>query len=198
MNLDPNIALQGRQPNVLNALIGAAQAAGATNEVRHQNALRGLYREQGPGIAAGEQNALNALSRLDPQASLGVQNNRLGMDSTRQQMRVRDEQLQLARASAARAAQSHSLKLSEVERQRALQEEAKTSQEAIAQAGMFTNRGDIASANRALVAAGLPEIQSADDLPFVAISVEGAIEGLQAAQGPGADYGIIGGTHFFD
>ena len=63
MNLDAYIALQGRQPNVLNALVGASQAAQATNEACHQNALRGLYREQGPGIAAGEQNALNALSR---------------------------------------------------------------------------------------------------------------------------------------
>jgi len=75
--LDPNIILSGVQPDLGNAF-ARGQARGALGaEIRNTNAMRDLLQEQGPNILAGDQNALNALSRFDPQAALGVQDSRL-------------------------------------------------------------------------------------------------------------------------
>lgn len=91
MALDPRIILMGQQPNLVNALQQGSQAAAQTNQVNDQNALRSLYAKQGAGIANGDQNALNALAGIDPQAALGVQESRLGMDQTRQSMDVQQQ-----------------------------------------------------------------------------------------------------------
>lgn len=118
MTFNAGLILQGRTPDMLNTLARATQAAGMANQVGQQNALRSLYREQGPGIAAGEQGALNALARMDPQASLGIQDTRLGMENTRDQMRVRQEQLKLARAASGRAAAAHAAQMDDRQRAR--------------------------------------------------------------------------------
>ena len=91
MALDPRIILAGQQPNIVNALSQGNQAAAQTLQMRDQNKLRDLYATQGAGIAAGDQNALNALAGIDPQAALGVQNTRLGMENTRQTMDIRQQ-----------------------------------------------------------------------------------------------------------
>jgi hypothetical protein len=44
-----------------------------------RNALIEMYQENGPGIMQGDQNALAALSRLDPQAALGVRDTLSGI-----------------------------------------------------------------------------------------------------------------------
>ena len=97
MQMDSRIILMGQPVNALAALDAGTQAAGRAGMVGQQGDLLSLYREQGPGIMAGDANALNALSALDPMAALVVQ-------ETRQGMRIREEQLQLARAAGARAA----------------------------------------------------------------------------------------------
>ena len=71
--MDSRLILAGQQPNLVNALQQGSQAAAQTNAVNDQNKLRQLYQQQGAGIANGDQNALNALAGLNPQASLDVQ-----------------------------------------------------------------------------------------------------------------------------
>jgi len=100
MTLDARLILAGQQPDVVNILGGAAQAAGLTNQVQQQNRLSQLYQQQGPGIMAGEQNALRSLAQIDPNQALGVQESRLGMENTRNTMRYRDENLKIAREEA--------------------------------------------------------------------------------------------------
>lgn len=113
--LNPNIILSGRQPDVVNILGQAAQSAGATNAVRRSNALNDLYQEQGAGILAGDQNALNALSGMDPQTALGVQSTQLGMEQTRQSMRIAEQRLQIARRDANARFQANARALSAAE-----------------------------------------------------------------------------------
>ena len=73
MALDPRIILAGQPVNALGAMAQGTQIAQATNQARQQNRLAELYRQQGAGILAGEQGALNALAGIDPMAALGVQ-----------------------------------------------------------------------------------------------------------------------------
>lgn len=80
MQMNSGIILAGQQPDFVNVLARSTQAAGQADAVRQQqkdfgqtNALRQLYQSQGAQIAAGDQNALNALAQFDPQAALGVQ-----------------------------------------------------------------------------------------------------------------------------
>jgi hypothetical protein len=99
--LDTRVILAGRGPDVMNALMQGTQAASAANQTMRQNALAQLYRDQGPGIMAGEQGALNALATMSPEAALGVQSTRLGMDATRQNMDIQRQNLEMARRNAA-------------------------------------------------------------------------------------------------
>lgn len=116
MALDARLILAGQTPNLTNALMQGSQAAQQTNAVNDQNKLRQLYQQQGAGIANGDQNALNALAGLNPQASLDVQGSRLNMDNTRQVMDVREQtQARLSRQEA-RAVEEQAAKMSAQER----------------------------------------------------------------------------------
>lgn len=86
MALRPDIIMAGRQPNMVNVLANSAQAAGMQNEVVKQNRLAQLYNEQGPAIMSGDRNALNAYAKISPEAALGVQGTRLGMDVQKAQL----------------------------------------------------------------------------------------------------------------
>lgn len=90
--MNPNIIFSGRSPDIVNALASGAGAAETANQVQDQNALRSLYQEQGPQIAAGEGNALNALARLNPEASMGVRQSKMNQTLTGERInQVRDE-----------------------------------------------------------------------------------------------------------
>ena len=78
-----DIILGIRPVDVAGSIMSGAQSADAVNAMRQQNALTELYRTQGPGIAAGDPGAINALARFSPEAALGVQNTQLGMQNTR-------------------------------------------------------------------------------------------------------------------
>lgn len=106
--MNAGIILSGANPNFLQTIGQATQAAGAVYAIRDQNALRSLFAEQGPGIMAGEQGAMNALAQLDPvQAS---------------QMQQGRERLQMARAAAARAVETHVAQMDAATRQREAEE----------------------------------------------------------------------------
>jgi len=106
--MNAGIILSGANPNFLQTIGDATRAAGMANAVQDQNALRGLYREQGPGIMAGEQNAMNALAQLDPMQANQMQQGR--------------ERLQMARAAAARAVETHVAQMDAAARQREAEE----------------------------------------------------------------------------
>lgn len=101
--LDPRIILSGEPVNALSAINAGTVAAQNTNAVQQQNALAGLYREQGPGILSGDPGAMNALAGLDPLAAVDVQQAQLGMESTRQTMaRLSRDEERLIRDEAAK------------------------------------------------------------------------------------------------
>lgn len=111
--MNPSIILAGRQPDILNALMGGTQAAAVETDFRRQQDIQNLYRQQGAGIAAGDPNAINALAGFDPMAALGVQDARLGMDATRlnmdatrQGMAFDAERMEMARKQARQEAQA--------------------------------------------------------------------------------------------
>jgi hypothetical protein len=131
MPLDPTIALMGQQPDIAGAIMRGRESRMRMEEADRQNALRDFYQQQGPGLLKGDQNALSALAGIDPYAALGIQGQqlglqgqqlgmeqtRLGMQSTRQTMAINAEQLEMARAQAARQAELQSAQLSEIDRQ---------------------------------------------------------------------------------
>lgn len=74
--LDSTIILSARQPDVVNALARGTQAAQMQNDFQRERQLNALLMAQGDKIASGDQNALNALARFDPNAALGIQGTR--------------------------------------------------------------------------------------------------------------------------
>lgn len=58
--------------NPIGAMMQGYKSGQGVQDMRRENALRQLYEQQGAGIAAGDQNALNALAQLDPMAALDV------------------------------------------------------------------------------------------------------------------------------
>ena len=105
--MNAGIILSGQPLNTLAALNPGTTAARNTNQVRQENALTNLYQTQGPGLMAGDPTALNALSRLNPEAAFGL--------------RADQERLQLAQEAGRRAAASAAASQSAAER--AAQEE---------------------------------------------------------------------------
>lgn len=185
MTYDARIILAGEGPNIMQSIAGGLQTGQMANEIGDQNALRTLYQEQGPGIAAGEQNALNALAQQNPMATLGVQESRLGMDSTRQQMRIREEQLGLARAAGGRAAATFANGQHAAEAQAALAE----TQQAIAAASAATTPEQWDSV---LTQLGQPDMvgQFEDRQSIIAQHTamsESFAEAIEFAQGGGQD-----------
>jgi len=176
MQMNSSIILAGQPVNALSALNAGTQAAGLAGQVGQQGDLYSLYRDQGEGIANGDPNALNALSRLDPMASLGVQD-------TRQGMQARDEQMQLARSAGARAAQSHAATMTAAQRA----EEAASSRRALEVAlpalRQAEQTGDLTSLNQMLRTAGMPAVDTVEDAYIMYMQVEGAVESLETFQG---------------
>jgi hypothetical protein len=101
MALNPRIILGSQQPDLVNSFARGQEAGARQGEIQNQNALRGLLREQGPNILAGEQESLNALSRFDPQAALGVQDSRLQIQQREQALVAAKEQAKQRAATVA-------------------------------------------------------------------------------------------------
>ncbi|MEO9648822.1 MAG: hypothetical protein ABJ360_22550 [Roseobacter sp.] len=112
------IPLQGQTPDIVGSLdrgFSAGRRAGLAN----------LYRENGAGIASGDQNALAALAQYDPRAALDVQSTQQGMQAQRELMGQR-------RAASGRAAETHAAsenaraKYQQIERAVGLMNQAQT------------------------------------------------------------------------
>lgn len=105
MRMDPSIILSGRPVNALGALSAGTQAGVQAGEAQQRGNVLSLYREQGPAIMQGDPNAMNALASIaGPQEALGVQ-------QTQQALRINEENLELARAEGARAAQRFQMEM---------------------------------------------------------------------------------------
>lgn len=138
MQMNSNIILSGAQPNILAAVQSGNEAGQQKRQFDQQNALAAMMKEQGPGILAGNQKSLNALAQFDPEAALGVQSTRLGMDQTRQNMQFSAEDQAMAREQAKRQAAAHLAQMSadeaaseaaNVERALAMATQAQTSEQ---------------------------------------------------------------------
>lgn len=157
MQMDSRAIMAARPVNALAALSGGAQAAGMTNEVQNQNALRGFLRENGAGVMQGDQNALAGLAGFDPQAALGVQGARLNMDATRQQMRFAETEEGRRAAAAIRQMNADEAA-----------ERARRIETALKQGVQLYERGDVQGLNMLLSAAGEGTIASLDEFPAIA------------------------------
>lgn len=170
MTYNAGIILQGQQPDLVNTLARATQAAGLANQNQQRNALAQTMQQHGAGILAGDRNALNALAGHDPAAALGI-------TQTQQQMRHSDERLQMLRQQAARQAEAHAASLSAQQRE---EYRAKLS-EGLAGAANFYSRGDEGGYNRWLTENGIdPAEYPFPDFPAHAARFGGVMDALEA------------------
>lgn len=208
MALNPSIILAGQTPDIMGSMDRGRQAAESQISLNRQNALARLYQDQGAGIAAGDQNALNALAGIDPMASLGVQDARLGLDAqrlgmaaTRQDMEFSAEKMAMLReeskreAAAALAEQAANLTAEQLAAERASLSEALTG------GAFFYQNKDKAGYDAFLQSKGLdPAEFPFEAFPAHAASVEGVLDAMDAfappEMNPNDRFKVAGGTIF--
>ena len=185
MTLNAGIILGGQQPDILGAMDKGRAMAEAQIGLNRQNALAELYRTQGAQIAAGDQNALNALAAFDPNASLGVQGNILGLQAQKQDMQFSAEKMQMIRdeskreAAAALATQADKLTAEQ------LAQEQQALSEALSGGAFFYQNKDKAGYNAFLQSKGLdPAEYPFEAFPAHAATVEGVLDAMKAFQPP--------------
>lgn len=126
--LDARIILGGRGPDIMAAMRDGNALARDHFDMQRQGQLAQLYRDQGAGIAAGEDAAVNALAGLDPMAALGVRRDHKNMDIAQRNEGRADQQLQMQQQQMARQTevqdrdwqmrvQQHAAQMSQQERQ---------------------------------------------------------------------------------
>jgi hypothetical protein len=131
MALDPSIILAGQAPNIIGAIDAGNIAGQRRNEFVRTNALNAFLQQNGPGVMAGDQNALAGLARFDPTAALGVQDQR-------QQMAARDQAMTMARQQARDQAQAQAAQMTAEQRA----QEAAMLERVLAGASSFYAQGD--------------------------------------------------------
>lgn len=178
MALDPTIILAGQSPDIVNALSRANDAAQNRLNYDRQNAMNAMLKENGAGIMAGDQNALNALAGYDPQAALGIQ-------AQRQDMAFSAEKMQMARDEGKRMAEeamkANADKLSADQ----LAAEQQKIESALAGAASFYQKGDRAGYDAWLGQLGLdPQEYSFDQFPAHAAMFDGVLEAMKTFAPP--------------
>jgi len=200
--MDAGIILGGQQPDILGAMDKGRAMAESQIGLNRQNALAELYRTQGAQIAAGDQNALNALAGFDPNASLGVQGNILGIQAQKQNMAFSAEEMQMkrdaAKASAAASLQEQAATLTKEQ----LAQEQQALSEALSGAAFFYQNKDKAGYDAFLTSKGLdPAEFPFEAFPAHAATVEGVLEAMKAfepAEAPSPIDGAPKGYMFND
>lgn len=185
MTLNAGIILGGQQIDVLGAMDKGRAMAESQIALNRQNALAQLYKEQGAQIAAGDQGALNALAGFDPNAALGVQQNLLGMQATKQDVAFSAEEMQMkrdaAKASATEALKAQADKLTAEQ----LAAEQKAMSDTLSGAAFFYQNKDEAGYNAFLQSKGLdPAEFPFQEFPAHAATVDGVLEAMKAFQPP--------------
>ncbi|MEX0319018.1 MAG: hypothetical protein AB3N21_13755 [Ruegeria sp.] len=161
--MDASIILQGRQPNFVNAIAQGMQAGATARDIQQRNALRDLYQTQGPQIAAGDPNAINALAQFDPMAAMNTRAKHETMGRQRKafQMQIEEHARTMSAAQAS--------------------ETAKRIGEGVKQAVALYNQGDLGGVNQMLIASGGEPIQSLDEFPDRVALYENAFEVFERA-----------------
>ena len=201
MTLNAGIILGGQTPDILGAMDKGRAMAESQINLNRQNALAELYRTQGAQIAAGDQAALNALAQFDPNASLGVQQNRLGIQAQQQDLEFSAEKMQMLRdeskreAAAALTAQADKLTAEQ------LAAEQKALSDALSGGAFFYQNKDKAGYEGFLKSKGLdPAEFPFESFPAHAATVEGVIEAMKAfappEMNPNERFKVAGGTIF--
>lgn len=116
MRMDSRIILAGQQPDFANALAGGVQAGQAVRQAQTQNALAELFKTQGAGIMSGDQNALNALAQISPDAALGIMGQRQQMDARAQDMQFGARRMEILNAEEARRVEEYAATKTAAER----------------------------------------------------------------------------------
>lgn len=165
MQMNSSLILAGEAPNFVNALRDSNAAASEANQVRQQNALRQLYQEKGPDIATGDQNALNALSRFDPHASLGIKGARQGLASGKLDMQAKRQNMEILSAQEKRAIETHAATLSATQRAAQVQQIEAGLAEGIA----AYHSGDLNALNGVLSSYQIEPLKSLEDFPMLAL-----------------------------
>lgn len=172
MPLDPSIILSGRTPDIVGQAARANQMAASQANALRQADMSKMLMQNGPGIVAGDQNALNALSRYDPTAALGVQ-------QTRQSMEVQAENLRIARQDARMRAEQYATQLTEAQKAEA----AAKIEAGLKGAAEYYAAGDEAGYNAWLKQNGMDPAQyPMSQFPAVAASVSGVYDALTSAE----------------
>ena len=167
--MDARIILAGQQPNFLNTLATANQAAAQQKGFQRTDQMNAFLQENGAGIVRGDQNALAGYGQFDPKAAVGIQ-------ATQQGMRINEEELKLRRQQAAQQAEVHVAKMSSVER---AQEAEKTKQGLMA-AGRAFDAGNEAEFNRILQQNGVEPFPMSE-FPYRAAEYAGVLDALEKA-----------------
>lgn len=172
-----------QQPNFLATIQASNQAAQGQIAARRQNAMAQMMQQNGPGIMRGDPAAMNALAQFDPQAALGIQQSRLNMDATQQDMGFSAERMQMAREHARMTVAEHAARMSAAEREA----EAAKIEQGLQGAAYFYQRGDRAGYDSFARSHGLdPQQVPFDQFPAVAAQFSGALEALKTFQGMNA------------
>lgn len=168
--MDARIILGGQQPNFLNTMMQAQQAANNTTEMRRMAEMRNALREYGAGAVQGEQSAVNALAGLDPNLAQGLQSGRLNMDATRLNMDATRQDMTLRSRADARAQQKFQLEVAAIaERQTAAENAAQAERidQAISRTVLLAQQGDLAGVNKVLTDVGEMNIADLSELPAI-------------------------------
>lgn len=92
MTLDPSIILSGQHLNMLDVYDKSNRMAAETLDRRRQSEYQNMLSEYGPGIARGDQGALDMFATYDPTAALNIQQTRRDMDFGARKMDILDAQ----------------------------------------------------------------------------------------------------------
>lgn len=188
MALDPSIPMSGVGVNALGALSAGNDAAAQQNEYLRQRAYQNMLSQNGPGIIAGDQGALNALAGYDPAAALGVQESRLGMDATRQNMAIQQEELAMRREQAKQAAAEKLRTEAAAMDAATLAAEKEKLNQTLSGAAYFYQRKDKAGYDAFLRGQGVDPAQYAFDMfPAYAAMGQGVLDAMEAFAPPPVD-----------
>jgi hypothetical protein len=113
--MDAGIILAGQPLDVIGSLSRGQVAGAQIGDIRHAQDYRNALSQYGAGALNGDPTSMNALAGFDPAAVQGLQSNALGMDATRQNMAVQQEQMAMLRQTAAQEAQDRVTQLSAAE-----------------------------------------------------------------------------------
>lgn len=179
--IDTRLPMMVQQPNFLSAMQQGTQLAGNENALRRVAEMQQLSREYGPGIAAGDPNAMNALAQFDPGMAFDMGQQRAQGQRAERGLQISEAQLAMARDEAARAAERHAATMSAEDRAReaaAIERGLMQMAPLIAQA---RDTGDVTALNQALRTFGMEPVADANAALLLAAQYGGVAEVLKRA-----------------